>query len=347
MHLSRRSFLSAAAAAVVTAATPRLFAAPASSGPLFRISLAQWSLHKALQSKKIDNLDFAKIAKESFGIEGIEYVNQFFKDKAKDEKYLSEMKKRAADHGVKSLLIMCDGEGQLGDPDDKKRTQAVENHYKWADAAEFLGCHSIRVNAASKGSFEEQQKLAADGLHRLTEYAEKKNLNVIVENHGGLSSNGEWLAGVMKMVDHPHCGTLPDFGNFRIKDGEWYDRYKGVAELMPYAKAVSAKTHDFDPAKPNVSINGEHETDYVKMMKIVLDAGYHSWVGIEYEGGKVDEMEGIKLSKELLERVREELTEKAAAKPAGTTSQTWQQPAYRYTYSRSQARQVRRASRRG
>jgi L-ribulose-5-phosphate 3-epimerase len=342
MNLSRRSFLSAAAAAVVTAATPRLFAAP-SSGPLFRISLAQWSLHKALKAGKVDNLDFAKIAKESFGIEGIEYVNQFFMDKAKDEKYLAEMKKRAADHGVKSVLIMCDNEGNLGDPDEQKRTKAVENHYKWVDAAEFLGCHSIRVNARSGGSYEEQQKLAADGLHRLTEYAEKKNLNVIVENHGGLSSNGEWLAGVMKLVDHPHCGTLPDFGNFKIKEGEWYDRYKGVAELMPYAKGVSAKTHEFDPAKPNFSVSGDQETDYLKMMKIVLDAGYHSWVGIEYEGSKLDEMEGIKQTKDILVRVRDELSKTMAAKPAAETAPAGQ-PRYYYT---QQSRRSRRIGRRG
>ncbi len=345
MPLSRRSFLSVAAAAVAAAATPRLFAAP--SDPLFRISLAQWSLHKTLRAGKLDNLDFAKVAKEEFGIEGIEYVNQFFKDKAKDEKYLAEMKQRAADHGVKSLLIMVDGEGQLGDPDEKKRTTAVENHYKWVDAAEFLGCHSIRVNAASRGSFEEQQQLAADGLRRVTEYAEKKNLNVLVENHGGLSSNGEWLAGVMKLVDHPHCGTLPDFGNFRIKDGEWYDRYKGVAELMPYAKAVSAKSHDFDPERPLVTTSGDQETDYLKMMKIVLDAGYHSWVGIEYEGSKVDEYEGIRLTKQLLERVRDELTEKAAAKPASTSSSIAGVPVQPQFFDANQSRRQRRMARRG
>ncbi len=206
-----------------------------------------------------------------------------------------------------------------------------------------LGCHSIRVNAASKGTFEEQQKLAADGLRRLTEYAEKKNLNVIVENHGGLSSNGEWLAGVMKMVDHPHCGTLPDFGNFRIKDNEWYDRYKGVTELMPFAKAVSAKSHDFDPAKPLVTTNGDKETDYLKMMKIVLDAGYHSWVGIEYEGGKAEEMEGIKLTKELLERVRTELAPQYAPKTSAAPA-AGQPMQYYYTY---QNRKARRLARRG
>jgi sugar phosphate isomerase/epimerase len=302
--LSRRAFLGTTAAAAAALAVP-VFAMD--EPPLFKISLAQWSLNKALFGGKLDNLDFAKVAREEFGIEAIEYVNQFFKDKAKDEKYLAEMKKRAADHGVRSLLIMCDGEGELGDPDEGKRTQTVENHYRWVDAAATLGCHSIRVNAASHGTPEEQMKLAADGLHRLTEYAEKQNLFVIVENHGGISSNGEWLAGVMKLVDHPHCGTLPDFGNFHIEGDEWYDRYKGVKELMPFAKAVSAKSYDFDPERPLVTIDGEHhkETNYLKMMGIVLAANYHGYVGIEYEGGKAEEYDGIRETKNMLIRVRD------------------------------------------
>jgi len=302
---TRRSFLSASAAAAATVLSTKLFADD--PPPLFKISLAQWSLHKGLFDKKIDNLDFARIAREEFDIEGVEYVNQFFMDKAKDEKYLAEMKKRASDHGVRSLLIMCDGEGELGDPDDAKRTQAVENHYKWVDAAAFLGGHSIRVNAASRGTYEEQQKLAADGLRRLTEFAEKQNLFVIVENHGHLSSNGEWLAGVMKLVDHPHCGTLPDFGNFQVDRDDWYDRYRGVTELMPFAKAVSAKSYDFDPDRPLVTFDARNgrETNYLKMMGIVLDAGYHSYVGIEYEGTKADEYEGIRQTKKLLVRVRD------------------------------------------
>ena len=272
-----------------------------SKEPLFKISLAQWSLHRSIRNGEIDNLDFARIAKREFGIEAIEYVNQFFADKAKDEKYLQEMKKRTTEEGVLNLLIMCDGEGHLGDPDDAKRTQAVENHYKWVEAAKFLGCHSIRVNAHSEGSFEEQMKLAADGLRRLTEFGAEHDINVIVENHGGLSSNGKWLAGVMKMVDHPRCGTLPDFGNFRISDDEQYDRYQGVKELMPYAKAVSAKSHDFDEA------GKETGTDYLRMMKIVVDAGYQGYVGIEYEGDRLDEFEGIKATKSLLENVRDSI----------------------------------------
>ena len=250
------------------------------------------------------HLDFARTTKD-LGIEGVEYVNQFFKDKAKDEKYLGEMKKRAAEHGVKSLLIMVDGEGRLGDPDEKKRAQAVENHYKWVDASKFLGGHSIRVNAGSSGSYDDQMKLAADGLRRLTEYAAKQDMNVIVENHGGLSSNGAWLAGVMKKVGHKRCGTLPDFGNFRIGRGEQYDRYKGVTELMPFAKAVSAKSYDFDEA------GNERTIDFLRMMKIVVGAGYRGWVGIEYEGRRLPEREGIVATRKLLERVREKLTKEA------------------------------------
>jgi sugar phosphate isomerase/epimerase len=296
---SRRRFLqtSAAAAAGISAASYLPAFAADEKKPLFKISLAGWSLHKAIFGKQLDHLDFAKTAKKDYGIEAVEYVNQFWKDKAQDKTYLADLKQRAEDNGVTSVLIMIDNEGDLGDPDDAKRTTAVENHYKWVEAAKFLGCHSIRVNARSKGSFEEQIKLAADGLRRLSEFGAKHDIGVIVENHGGLSSNGEWLAKVMKTVDLKNCGTLPDFGNF----GD-YDRYKGVTETMPFAKGVSAKSHDFDE-------NGnETKTDYVKMMKIVLDAGYHGWVGIEYEGGKLSEPEGIKATKKLLEKVRDELS---------------------------------------
>ena len=275
-----------------------------SSDSLYDISLAQWSLNRQFFGGKLNALDFAKVTKEDFGLNAIEYVNQFFKDKANDEAYLGQLKSRAADHGVKSLLIMVDGEGSLGHGDTAERNKAVQNHHKWANAAEFLGCHSIRVNAATtgNGSFEEKQKLAADGLRSLSEYGATLGLNVIVENHGGLSSNGFWLAGVMEIVDLPNCGTLPDFGNFNVGDGKWYDRYQGVTELMPFAKAVSAKSHEFDE-------NGDEvRTDYRRMMGIVLAAGYHGYVGIEYEGSKVDAYTGIRKTKQLLETVRDELS---------------------------------------
>ena len=303
---SRREFFkhSAQVAAGIGLAGMLGQSAWADDKPLFKISLAQWSLHRTIFAKKLDNLDFAKTAKTEFGIDAVEYVNQFFKDKAQDQSYLAEMKKRAADAGVQSLLIMIDGEGALGDADTAKRTKAVENHYKWVEVAVVLGCQSIRVNAASSGNYNEQIERAADGLRKLSEFGDQHKINVIVENHGGLSSNGEWLAATIKNANHPRCGTLPDFGNFRIKDGEFYDRYKGVTELMPFAKAVSAKSHDFDDQ------GNETHTDYEKMMKIVLDAGYHGYVGVEYEGGKLDEYQGVKLTKALLERVRETLGSK-------------------------------------
>lgn len=266
----------------------------------FEISLAQWSWHKRLFGEaepKLDNLGFVGEA-YALGIEAVEYVNIFFKDKAEDTKYLAEMKKRADDLGVKSVLIMCDDEGSLGDPNARRRSQAVRNHHKWVRAARFLGCHSIRVNAYSKGSYDEQLKLAADGLRCLSEYAAGHKLNVIVENHGGLSSNGQWLAGVIREVDLPNCGTLPDFGNFPPE----IDPYEAVEMLMPYAKSVSAKSYDFDEKGNETTI------DYHRMMKIVLDAGYNGFVGIEYEGDRLSETDGIVATKKLLEKIREQYT---------------------------------------
>ena len=270
--------------------------------PLFRISLAEWSLHRTLNTGEMDHLDFARAAVEDYNCEGVEYVNTFFFDKAQDRGYLSEMMMRAEDQGIPSLLIMCDGEGRLGDPDGAARTIAVENHFKWLEAAEYLDCHAIRVNAAREGDFQEQQRLAADGLRRLCERGNEHGLDVIVENHGGLSSNGAWLAGVIELVDHPRCGTLPDFGNFRIGGDEWYDFYTGVSELMPYARAVSAKSHDFD------NQGNETQLDYERLMRIVLDAGYRGYVGIEYEGNELSEPDGILATKALLDRVRDNLT---------------------------------------
>jgi len=305
--MERRTFLAAAGGTIGA-----LWARPALGGQddakrLFNISLAEWSLHRALYGGELTHLDFITRAREVYGIEGVEFVNSFFKDKAEDKDYLKQMITRADDAGVRQLLIMIDGEGRLGDPDDAARTQAVQNHVRWLDAAKTLGCHSIRVNAASEGTWDEQAKLAGDGLSRLTALGAERGLNVIVENHGGLSSNGKWLSEVIRSVDNPRCGTLPDFGNFCLdwsrKDDPdaWYDRYEGVREMMPFAKAVSAKSYEFDDK------GNEVRTDFRRMVRIVLEAGYRQYLGIEYEGDQLSEHDGIVATKKLLERVRDEL----------------------------------------
>ena len=308
--IDRRDFMKRSALGVAGASLFPMACASGEEGlvipppPLFQISLAQWSLHKALFAKELTNLEFPVIAREAFGITAVEYVNSFMKEESRDPRYIQELKGICENEGITSVLIMCDGEGRLGDPDEEARTLAVENHYRWVDIAKELGCHSIRVNAASTGDWDTQRDLAADGLSRLTEFGAAAEINVIVENHGGISSNGKWLAEVMRKVNHPRCGTLPDFGNFNMGEdlGGWYDIYTGIEELMPFAKAVSAKSHNFDE-------NGnERDKDYMRIMRIVLDAGYRGYVGVEYEGSELSEADGITYTKDLLVRCLETLT---------------------------------------
>ncbi len=304
------------AAAAASAALPAL----GSQSARFSISLAQWSLHRTFFGNALaagfaafgqtlrtepqsvlqgdrHPLEFAAIARNEFGIGAIEYVNTFFYGHAKDSAYLDELRTRADDNGVTSLLIMIDAVGALGAPDDATRAASIENHRPWLAAAKHLGCRAIRVNAASSGAKAEQQKLAADGLSALAAHAAIEGLDVLVENHGGWSSDGAWLAGVIRMADQPNLGTLPDFGNFRVSSDNIYDRYLGVTELMPFAKAVSAKSYDFDDAGNETTI------DYPRMMKIVLDAGYRGYVGVEYEGSRLSEFDGIRATQHLLEKI--------------------------------------------
>lgn len=263
----------------------------------FKISLAEWSLHRTLRDGKLTNMEFPEIAAKKYGIHAVEYVNQFFKDKALDYKYLRELNQRAKDNGVTNVLIMVDGEGNMADIDQKTRDKAVENHYKWVEAAKFLGCHTIRVNAAGKGTPEEMKNAAIDSLGRLSEFGAAHGINVVVENHGGLSSDGQWLSSVLAGVNMKNCGSLPDFGNFYE-----YDRYQGVIDLMPFAKGVSAKTLDFD------ADGNESKIDYLRLMKTVKAAGYRGHVGIEYEGDTLSEEEGIIATKKLLEKVGRQLS---------------------------------------
>ncbi len=291
-----------------------------------RISLAQWSLHRrffgdslqggygplfaalstdpglALQGE--DPLNFPLIAREEFGLDAVEYVNTFYLSRARDEQYLAELARRARDAGVSSRLIMCDLLGALGAPDAAERADAVEQHKPWLSAAEQLGCHAIRVNLYGEGSREEMAARTTESLGALGEIAADHGLTVLVENHGGLSSDAAWLVEVVRRVDRDNVGTLPDFGNFRLlpntaprqADDPQYDRYQGVAELMPYARAVSAKSYAFDDAGDETTI------DYGRMLRIVRDAGYAGDIGIEYEGRALTESDGILATKKLLER---------------------------------------------
>lgn len=296
-----------------------------SGEPPFRISLAEWSVHRmilgpALQSGwqefgRMLREDFAAIEKSAemtnlqfpvfartLGFGAVEYVNTCFFDKAANSAYLSELRNICRQEDIKNVLIMCDNEGLVGHPETQERVQTLENHKKWIDAAAFLGCHSVRVNAGSSGSYEEQQKLVSEGLHLLCDYGDKAGINVLVENHGGLSSNAEWLAGVMQLTAHKRVGTLPDFGNFKISETESFDPYRGVEMLMPWAKGVSAKSHDFDAA------GNETGTDFSHMLRIVTDSGFHGYVGVEYEGTRLSEKEGILATKQLLEKTASALT---------------------------------------
>lgn len=307
---SRRDFVvrsSGLLASLCLPASASAFAPRAVGAPAFTISLAEWSLHEALFHGALDPLDFPVVARRTYGIDAVEYVNQFF---LRSTDWVKELDRRAKGEGVRSVLIMVDDEGRLGDPDERLRQDAVDRHKRWVDYAKLLGCHSIRCNARSAGAPEEQMRLMADGLHRLVDYAAASDINVILENHGGLSSDGEWVAGLMKMVAHPRVGTLPDFGNWHRS--EWggpedggasseFDRYRGIDLMMPWAKGVSAKSYDFD-AKGN-----ETTIDFDRMLRIVAKHGYTGRLGIEYEGTRLSEKEGILATKRLLERVRERL----------------------------------------
>ncbi|MBD0351205.1 MAG: TIM barrel protein [Flavisolibacter sp.] len=301
MLINRRQFVQQLTTLTAGMAVMPLSFAAINKKSFLQISLAEWSLHRALFGKRINNLDFPAQAKNTYGVSVVEYVNQFFKDKAEDTVYLNELLRRCKDNNVTNHLIMIDGEGGLAELDDQKRNKAVENHYKWVHAAKHLGCKTIRVNAYGVGSREDVQQAAIDGLSKLGEYAAKENINVIVENHGGYSSDGQWLSTVMKKVGKKNVGTLPDLGNFCLRREnntcvEEYDRYRGVQEIVPFAKGISAKTYDFDAAGNCV------ETDYNRMLKIIKDSGFTGYIGIEYEGNKLGEEEGIKKTKALLER---------------------------------------------
>ena len=304
--IKKSAFVTAALAALPNTSIANLMTNPQDSD--LKISLAQWSLHRALEKGEIKAVDFAQIAKKEYDISAVEYVNQFYVDMANSSKFWSQMKQRADNEGVESLLIMVDNEGELGYPGNSERKTAVENHYKWIDAAKLLGCNSIRVNAFGKGTKRELHSALIDGLGSLAEYGEKLNINVLVENHGLHTSDGKFIVSVLQQIDNPFLGTLPDFGNWCLT-AEWgsteeskncekiYPHEEGVADFLPFAKGVSAKSYNFD------SDGKETYLDYPGLLKMVKESGFDGHIGIEYEGENMSEPDGIRATKALLEKV--------------------------------------------
>lgn len=292
--------------------TGSLLSYPAWSQPIHlsqtrpKISLAQWSLHRAYEADERNPVDFAMTASDEFGINAVEYVAGFYSEQANDLSFWQDMNKRAEDAGVENLLIMVDGEGLLGDENEKARQAAVKNHYKWVDAAKALNCHSIRVNAFGNDDRSKFRNALMKSLSTLCGYAADKNIDIIIENHGLFSSEAPFIAGIIKELNLGNLGTLPDFGNwctsvqwgsiFRGECEEAYDKYEGVKAYMPFARGVSAKSYDFaeDGSQPLI--------DYQKMFRIVKAAGYTGFVGVEYEGNNLSEEDGIRATKKLIER---------------------------------------------
>lgn len=276
-----------------------------------KISLAQWSLHRTFEDAALKAEDFASIASETYNIQAVEYVNAFYQKVAEDQKYWINMKTRANNAGVKSLLIMVDDEGNLGDPDKQKRRKAVQNHYKWIEAAKLLNCHSIRVNAFGTGDRKSLQSSLVDGLGELANYGARLNINILVENHGLHTSDAKFMTDIIKTVDNDYLGTLPDFGNWCL-NAEWgstqgggctevYDPYEGVEQMLPFAKGVSAKSYDFNADGFETTI------DYRKMLQLVKSSNFDGYVGIEYEGRNLTEDAGIRATKNLIEKIWKEL----------------------------------------
>ena len=303
--MKRRFFLKTSTLGVSALASAPLWSVIPPSKKL-KISLAQWSLHRAFNKKKLDPVNFASIAKNTYNINAVEYVNGFYSDHSGEEKFWMEMRNRASGAGVESLLMMVDDEGDLGTADDETRRTSVENHFKWVNAASILGCHTVRVNAFGETDRSVYRAAIVDGMGQLAEYAAQSNLNIVIENHGLFSSDASLIAGIVKEVNMPNFGTFPDFGNWCLS-AKWgttqgdcdseYDRYQGVQELLPYAKAVSAKSYNFNDKGEDTKI------DYYRMLKIVKESKYDGYIGIEYEGEILGEHEGILATKKLMEKV--------------------------------------------
>ncbi len=291
-HFTRRSFLGAGLTS--TLSLPFLHAKKETSSWL-EISLQQYSFNGMFKARTLDPLDYPKFAVEKTGIKALEYYNGFFEDKLGDAKYFAEMTKRGLDLGVENQLMLCRSTPALDSADPKERKKAAAVLTRWAEVAKVLGCHSIRVDCRSKGDRGEVKKQAVEGLNQLCDLLKPMAMNAIVENHGNWSSKGDWVKEVMQAVKRDNCGTLPDFGNFND-----YDKYQGVKDMLPWAKAVCAKVH-------KIKANGEAEaTDFLKMLQIIKDGGFKGYLGIEFEGHN-DPVAGVLGTKKLIQKTLKKL----------------------------------------
>ncbi len=274
------------------------------TGP--RISLAQWSLHRAIEDGGLKAVDFPMVAKKEFGISAVEYVSSFYTAERQNTSFWEALKRSTDAEGIENLLIMVDGEGELGAAKKQDRTRAVEQHRPWIEAARRLGCFAIRVNAFGKGDRIALREALIDGLGSLSEAGSESNISILVENHGLHTSDAGFITGIIQAVNSPYLGTLPDFGNWCLnkewggtKDGtctDSYDPVKGLRQMLPFAKGVSAKSYDFGP-------DGEEtRLPYRALLQEVRDSGFAGHIGIEYEGDRLSEAEGIRATKALIEK---------------------------------------------
>ena len=299
--LARRQFLSKLSTTSLLALVPDfVHSQDLSAGDTWlKVSLQQYSFRSMLvgKSPELSTLDYPKFAVENFGINALEYFNGFFEDRSGDQKYFNELRQRCDDLGVENQLMLCRNKRAIDDADSSIRAAAAKDYLPWLEASHTLGCHSIRVDCRSVGDADEVLKQAVDGLHRICDLAKPYGIDIIVENHGNHSSNGKWLASLMRQANRENLGTLPDFGNFHE-----YDRYKGVRETLPWARVVCAKIHEFTPEGQAAN------TDFLKMIRIIKDSGYEGYIAIEYEGEKPSPVEGVRLAQQLIAATLEKMS---------------------------------------
>lgn len=292
-----------------------------------RISLSQWSFHRAilgssmedyatftklLHSKPervlqghLDSRDILNIA-NSLGIKKVDLVNVLFFGHAMDKPWLNEFIAKAKSFNTSFQVLMCDQAGNLGASSQLARKQSINAHIVWLETAVYLGCKQLRVNAIGDGSYLSQLRQCADSLSKLGAIAESMGIELLVENHGYASNNGAWLAMLIEETNHDNVKVFADFDNFFM--GGWdlsperrYDRIQGLLDLAPFTAGVSAKSHDFG------ALGDETTIDFRKCIAIFEENGFDGLYSAEYEGDRISELEGaistVRLTSSILDSI--------------------------------------------